>query len=463
MTLEETVLASQIYAEIIIRDLTPQDVLALMAVSKGVSTVYQLSLLWEKKFQRYFPEHYQPIQWQRMVHWFDAFKAVANQYYARLGSGVAKLFLAAKSGDEAVFENLQGPEFYYEDKLGGYLIQCVAQHASPRLRRFVFEKYILPYFKDEAGNINFDKFDYKEFYQVLHHAARLNQLDLLPGLSHDIVVGHEYRYLDDNPKDRPLCTPLQIAAGYGHVEAIQTLLALGASLHFATLHHSLTPLHRAAHFGQLEAMRVLLDAGANIESVGLNCVGTPLYAAAVGGRLDAFNFLRERGASLQPAHLPQEAPTLLHWAVHGGNLEILKDVIGLFDIDVRDAVGETPLHWAALRGNRQVYQYLIDKKANPALVSTEGNTVLHYAVKSNNVGFIKMLLTVGADPRARNQAGKTPLDDAAASAGIDRGVIEVLKAENNKHYGSLRLFGASPSAAPDPSRDLSPERKSPTR
>lgn len=397
MTLEETVLASQIYAEIIIRDLTPQDVLALMAVSKGVSTVYQLSLLWEKKFQRYFPEHYQPIQWQRMVHWFDVFKAVANQYYARLGSGVAKLFLAAKSGDEAVFENLQGSEFYYEDKLGGYLIQCVAQHASPRLRRFVFEKYVLPYFKDEAGNINFDKLEYKEFYQVLHHATRLNQLDLLPGLSHEIVVGHEYEFLDDNPKDRPLCTPLQIAAGYGHVEAIQTLLALGASLHFATLHHSLTPLHRAAHFGQLEAMRVLLDAGANI------------------------------------------------------------------DIDVRDAVGETPLHWAALRGNRQVYQYLIDKKANPALVSTEGNTVLHYAVKSNNVGFIKMLLTVGADPRARNQAGKTPLDDAAASAGIDRGVIEVLKAENNKHYGSLRLFGASPSAAPDPSRDLSPERKSPTR
>ena len=54
---------------------------------------------------------------------------------------------------------------------------------------------------------------------------------------------------------------LHIAAGYGHKEIVERLLASGASVH-TTDDSLLVPLHNAASFGHVEIVKILLLKGA---------------------------------------------------------------------------------------------------------------------------------------------------------------------------------------------------------
>lgn len=52
---------------------------------------------------------------------------------------------------------------------------------------------------------------------------------------------------------------------------------------------------------------------------------------------------------------------------------------------------------------------LLDKGANPNILSREGMPMLYFAVKQGDIGVIKMLLEKNADVNVRYRHGKTPL------------------------------------------------------
>ena len=217
--------------------LNAEDVWYLMQVNCRLNDIFKnkTQLGWEDKVKQYFPLQYQPYKSVPNIHWFHTFNALAARHYAGLERSVTRLFLASTTEDTVVLANLQGGDFYHRHHLGHYLIQSVATSASPRVMGFLFEKYILPHYKNEQGDLDFQKVDLKELYTLLTQAARLNQLAVIgANLTREMVARHQIDYPDANSLSRPLVTPLQMAAGYGHVEAIQQLLALGADVNFST-------------------------------------------------------------------------------------------------------------------------------------------------------------------------------------------------------------------------------------
>jgi ankyrin repeat protein len=79
-------------------------------------------------------------------------------------------------------------------------------------------------------------------------------------------------------------------------------------------------------------------------------------------------------------------------------------------VDAANALGETPLMMAALRGNVEVARQLL---ARGAAVNREGWTPLHYAASSSNTAMVGLLLDAGAAIDAPSPNRSTPLMLAA--------------------------------------------------
>ena len=84
------------------------------------------------------------------------------------------------------------------------------------------------------------------------------------------------------------------------------------------------------------------------------------------------------------------------------------------DVNVKDSVGDTPLHHAALRSNKEMAELLIAAGADVNAKSDSGSTPLHNAAINGRKEVAELLIANGADVNAiivsgRNQ-GKTPLD-----------------------------------------------------
>jgi hypothetical protein len=86
------------------------------------------------------------------------------------------------------------------------------------------------------------------------------------------------------------------------------------------------------------------------------------------------------------------------------------------EIDAVNANGETPLMMAALRGNLEWTQRLLDRGG---ALRREGWTPLHYAASSPEPKVVRLLLDRGAVVDARSPNGTTPLMMAARYGAID--------------------------------------------
>ena len=73
-----------------------------------------------------------------------------------------------------------------------------------------------------------------------------------------------------------------------------------------------------------------------------------------------------------------------------------------------DETKQTPLHWAAQRGQYDVLLHLLDSKANINAKDIIGRTPLFNAAKMNHLRIVKALLLHKANPMIRTQGGKTP-------------------------------------------------------
>lgn len=70
------------------------------------------------------------------------------------------------------------------------------------------------------------------------------------------------------------------------------------------------------------------------------------------------------------------------------------------------------LHGAALRGDLQAAQALLDAGADVNEQDGRGRTPLHCAVDANSPEMIRLLLERGADPTVVDNTNSTPLDHA---------------------------------------------------
>ncbi|MBI4543408.1 MAG: ankyrin repeat domain-containing protein [Gemmatimonadetes bacterium] len=93
---------------------------------------------------------------------------------------------------------------------------------------------------------------------------------------------------------------------------------------------------------------------------------------------------------------------------------------------VEPGPGATPLHLAALAGNRVAVESLLQARAEPNARDDLGAKPLHYAARAGARGVVEVLLSRGANVRAATDGGVAAIHEAARHG--HRSVVEALLA-----------------------------------
>ena len=121
----------------------------------------------------------------------------------------------------------------------------------------------------------------------------------------------------------------------------------------------------------------------------------------------------------------------IHDAVRDGDLAKVQALLkGNPDlVSSIDQWGETPLHWAADRGHKDVAELLLASKAEVNAKDSYSETPLHWAADFGHKDVAELLLANKAEVNAQDKLGFTPLHYAVLRGHND--VAELLR----KHGG----------------------------
>jgi ankyrin repeat protein len=242
-------------------------------------------------------------------------------------------------------------------------------------------------------------------------------------------------------------TPLLFAARQGSLDATRALVDAGADLNLADP-EGISPTVLAIRNGHYDVAALLVERGADVNA-GDRVNRTPLYMAVdmhsldwiqnrpapkAEGALDSLDLARlllEKGAK-PDTQLSGNVPGWKGDAIASQNT--FGNVVG---------AGTTPFVRAAKNGDLAMMRLLIDKGANPNIATRNKTTALMALVgglgrkygadlhvsaieEKNALEAAKLLLDLGADVNAANEAGQTSLHAAAAigANGVVRFLVE---------------------------------------
>jgi ankyrin repeat protein len=189
-----------------------------------------------------------------------------------------------------------------------------------------------------------------------------------------------------------------------------------------------TPLHAALHEGHVEVYRLLLqhcrDENVDVQDFQGQ---TTFHVAASDGLLEVIQMLLERNAEINIRDNVGETP--LHGILEYINYKVADsdsffDVIQFLlkhgaDVDAQNDAHWTPLHRASCCGSIRATELLLGHNANVHARNNEGRTALHYAMQSE---VARLLLKHGAEVDAQDGDGSTALHMASSE-----GKFEVAK------------------------------------
>jgi len=191
---------------------------------------------------------------------------------------------------------------------------------------------------------------------------------------------------------------LDLAAGEGHKEIAELLIAEGADVNTKPGDEETTPLHLAAMNGHTEVAELLIAKGADVNA---KCVDgkTPLYYAK-GETVDLLRKYGGKTGEVQPEPLRQFALEIsIHDAALFGDIEVIKQHLAAgTDVNAKGDNGWTPLHNAALDDNKEVAELLIAEGADVNVKRDNGETPLDEAISLDRTEIADLL---------RKHGGKT--------------------------------------------------------
>ncbi|BFZ01578.1 hypothetical protein BsWGS_04616 [Bradybaena similaris] len=127
--------------------------------------------------------------------------------------------------------------------------------------------------------------------------------------------------------------------------------------------------------------------------------------------------------------------TALHWASANGNLEAVEVLLAHgADLEAKDKYGMRAVLWAAWFGHVSVLKALINAGANTRVTNKQGLGILHCAAENNHVAVISFIIEAlenfDVSPRDKNE--RTPLH-SAAEGGHVAAVTRLLEAKADVH------------------------------
>ena len=201
-------------------------------------------------------------------------------------------------------------------------------------------------------------------------------------------------------------------------KAVERILASDPKLIDARDLENSTPLHIAAAYGTVATIKTLIGKGADVNAMNRR-KSTPLaWALYDEARV---KLLLTHGADVN-ARLVDGTPILRQAAMLGNSNRVLQLLLDKnANPNIGTATGLTPLMAAANRGNVEAMQMLIAKGAKPDAKNAGGASALVFAAGSGQPAAVQLLLEKGADPNTKTKRGETALN-AAATQGVEESV-----------------------------------------
>ncbi|KAI9035873.1 uncharacterized protein KD926_002805 [Aspergillus affinis] len=238
-------------------------------------------------------------------------------------------------------------------------------------------------------------------------------------------------------------TPLHHAAANGDVDVVRFLCRLGACIHVRNFSGA-TPMHRAASARisrrrpdtRVRTIVFLYQHGAVVDV--RNIQGqTPSMFATARGHLDLLKQLFLLGARADVQD--NGGRTLLHEAVVSGEISSrnlrMKIMTYLCSrgskVDAPNSLGDTPLHFAAIRGFPEAIRRLVELGARRDSQNALGQTPLHAAL-AGDPAVIRLLVALGVDINAADFDGMTPLHQAMFEDS-EAAALELIRLGANVH------------------------------
>ncbi|KAL8579599.1 hypothetical protein ACOMHN_025552 [Nucella lapillus] len=211
-----------------------------------------------------------------------------------------------------------------------------------------------------------------------------------------------------NQLDEDELTPLHYAARYNFLGVVKLLVDSGADVNKPG-EDDVTPLHHAARYKREKNKKKEKDNPSETveegeegeeegEARGLN--GIPLlemYEAEFGqGQGSVITYLVSKGARVNAVDIYGQTP--LHFAAMRGNEMACRDLLNNShtSIEAQDKQGISPLHMAALHNQVEIAHMLIGAGATLRCIDNEQSTPLHHACAEGNVELVRALFDAGA-------------------------------------------------------------------
>jgi hypothetical protein len=155
---------------------------------------------------------------------------------------------------------------------------------------------------------------------------------------------------------------IHVAVIEGEIAKVESLLAEKPKLINAEDKNGFTPMHFAAGQGHKDVAELLIAKGADVNAKSKEGYTTPLHFAALKGSKEVAELLIAKGADVNAKS--KKGYTALHFAAGKGQTEVAELLIAKgADVNAKSETDETPLHYAAYWGQTEAAELLRKHKA----------------------------------------------------------------------------------------------------
>lgn len=203
-----------------------------------------------------------------------------------------------------------------------------------------------------------------------------------------------------NHKSASGWTPLHAAIQCGKLELVQLFLDHGGDIEGEGAAGA-RPLHIAVETKSLPMTELLLARGAQVDTAGSPCL-PPIFSAVLANDASLTRLLLEKGANVTGG---KSGSTVFHAAAECGT-SMVRMLTGYFSlqgsgrvlelINQRDDDGESPLHYAARKGDLETVQALVEAGASIEVEDNSSATPLLLADTQGEKDVKDYLLSRGA-------------------------------------------------------------------
>ncbi|XP_015230443.1 PREDICTED: ankyrin repeat and SAM domain-containing protein 6 isoform X2 [Cyprinodon variegatus] len=206
-------------------------------------------------------------------------------------------------------------------------------------------------------------------------------------------------------------TALMVASQHGHEATVRLLLEWGSDVNFSQKTTGWGPLMAATLSGKEVVAQQLVERGADPDRV--NVLSKTAFELAMQMKQRDIKAYLDPITTVRPQTDDERKRPDVFSALKLGNSQLVKDILEEDPAQVNSSNqdGASPLMMAAVSGQLEVVQLMVEKKADvDKQDSVHGWTALMQATYHGNKDIVKYLLSQGADVNLRAKNGYTAFD-----------------------------------------------------